>query len=318
MAGSISLSGSQQFDQDGVPLSGGLFYTFAAGTTTPQSCFQDIALTIAYPNPITLLADGRIPFFNLADGNIKIRLTDKNGVTVIAADNILVVGPSSGGGGGGGVDPTTVFQTGDLKNRYVNSTHTGWVRCNGRTVGSASSGAAERANADVQALFEFLWGADPNLTVSTGRGASANADWLANKTITLPDFRGRVLAALDDMGNSAAGRVTSGGSGITGTTLGAAGGAQAVTLNATMIPPIPVTIPANQGSHGHPGSTAPFAISNQTQAGSDSAKASSGSTGITIAANTLPAMTGTGNNGVTAAAVNKMPPAAIVSIFIKL
>jgi hypothetical protein len=42
----------------------------------------------------------------------------------------------------------------------------------------------------------------------------------------LPDLRGRVVAGKDDMGGSAAGRITAASSGITGTTLGGTGGAQ--------------------------------------------------------------------------------------------
>jgi microcystin-dependent protein len=259
MAGSISLSGSQQFDNEGVPLAGGLLYFFQSGTTTPQSAFQDTALTIPYSNPIVLGADGRVPFFYLADGNIKIRLTDDSGVTIVAADSILVIGPSAGGGGGGSVDPTTVYQTGDIKHRYGTGTHTGWVRANGRTIGSAPSGATERANADTQALFEYLWTADPILVVSTGRGASANADWVANKTIALPDFRGRVLAGNDDMGNVAANRITPGGSLITGTALGAAGGSEQIGLGATHIPAHTHSFSAttaSDGAHTHTGTTA--------------------------------------------------------------
>src|SRR5262245_53605124 len=98
MAGTINLALSQQFDMDGKPLSGGLLYFFQAGTSTPQDSFQDTALTIKWPNPIQLDASGRIPMFYLADGNIKIRLADKNGVTIIASDNLLVIGPSGGTG----------------------------------------------------------------------------------------------------------------------------------------------------------------------------------------------------------------------------
>jgi microcystin-dependent protein len=49
-------------------------------------------------------------------------------------------------------------------------------------------------------------------------------------TFNLPDLRGRALFGKDDMGGTAANRVTGGGSGIDGTTLGAAGGTQSVTL----------------------------------------------------------------------------------------
>jgi microcystin-dependent protein len=112
------------------------------------------------------------------------------------------------------------------------------VRANGRTIGSATSGATERANADTQVLFEYLWNTVPDSTlpVSTGRGASANADWLANKTITLPDLRGRTIAGLDDMGNSSSGRLTSTGLGNSATVLGGNGGSQTFTLTTTQLP----------------------------------------------------------------------------------
>lgn len=232
MAGSISLSLSQQFDEHGKPLGGGRLYFIQAGTVaTPQNAFQDTDLTIPHPNPIILDAAGRVPAFYLADGVIKVRLVSKTGVQQIVQDNLLVIGPSSGGGGGGGgVDPTTIFDTGAIKIKYGTGSLTGWVRLNGRTIGSATSGATERANADCQALFEYLWNADANLTVSGGRGAAANADWTANKTITLPDAAGRVLAGLDDMGAGARGRLTSTYFGSSATVLGATGGAENVSM----------------------------------------------------------------------------------------
>lgn len=236
MSGTISLSMSQQFDAFGKPLGGGKLFFYQAGTTTPQSAYQDSDLTIPHPNPITLDAAGRIPQFYLADGQIKIRLTNASGVQQLAADNILVVGASSGGGGGGSVDPSTVYQTGDLKPRYGTGQHDGWVRANGRTIGRATSGATERANADCQALFEYLWTADSNLAVSGGRGGSAAADWSADKTIALPDWRGRAIAGLDDMGASAAGRLTSSYFGTAATALGAAGGLENHQLTQAQLP----------------------------------------------------------------------------------
>lgn len=237
MSGSISLSLSQQFDSLGRPLNGGLLYTFAAGTTTPQSAYQDSSLTIPWPNPIVLDSAGRVPPFYLADGQIKIRLTNAAGVTQVAADNLLVVGASSGSGSAPSVDPTTIMQVGFIAPYYGTGARTGFVRLNGRTIGSATSGASERANADCQPLFEYLWGADANLSVSTGRGASANADWVANKTIALPDWRGRALAALDDMGNSAAGRLTSTYFSASPIVLGAASDNQSNFLVTSNLPP---------------------------------------------------------------------------------
>ena len=239
MAGSISLSLSQQFDELGEPLNGGLLYFFAAGTTTPQSAYQDVALTLPYPNPIVLDSAGRVPPFYLADGQIKIRLANAAGVTQVAADNLLVVGASSGAGSPPSVDATTVLATGDIKVRYGTGALSGFVRSNGRTIGSAASGASERANADCEDLFLYLWTEDANLTVSTGRGASAAADWAANKTIALPDFRGRVIAGLDDMGNSAAGRRTTTYTGVAATVLGSVSThGESHTLTAAQIPSI--------------------------------------------------------------------------------
>lgn len=219
-AGTISLSLMQQFGTDNKPLNGGKLYFFAAGTTTPQNAFQDSGLTLPWPNPITLDSTGRVPQLFFADGNIKVRLTNSAGVTQLAADNLLVVGPSSGGGGGGTVDPTTILQTGDPIWRMKVGVVTGFVRMNGRTIGSATSGATERANADTAALYDYLWQnmQDFVCPVTGGRGVSSAADFAANKPIGLPDMRGKAPFGVDDMGNSAAnvipGAVVSGGSTI--------------------------------------------------------------------------------------------------------
>jgi hypothetical protein len=188
-------------------------------------------------------ASGRLPQFFLADGLIKVRITDKNGVPQSypngsgSIDNIQVIGPSGGGGGGGTIDPTTILATGDFKDVYNTGVLTGFVRCNGRTIGSATSGATERANADTSALFSFLWNADPNLAVSGGRGASSVVDFAANKTLTLPDCRGRVLAGIDTMGNAAANRLTSTYFIGDSTTLGVSGGFESRTLLTANLPP---------------------------------------------------------------------------------
>jgi hypothetical protein len=237
MAGTIPLSLTQQFDTYGRPLAGGQLYLIQAGTvSTPQDGFQDTNLTIKMPYPITLDAAGRVPQFFLADGTIKVRLQDKAGVVQLAADSILVIGPSAGGGGGSTVDPTQLIQTGNMILRYGVGVIAGYVRLNGLTIGSATSGATERANADCQNLFQYLYGADPNLVVSGGRGVSAAADWAANKTIAIPDWRSYAFACLDDMGNTPAGRLSTSYFGSSPIILGAVGGAESFTLAAAHIP----------------------------------------------------------------------------------
>jgi hypothetical protein len=235
-AGTTPLSLVQQFDSTGAPLAGGLLYFFVAGTVaTPQNAFQDFGLTAPLSNPVTLDPTGRVPQHWLADGLIHIRLTDSAGLVYVDT-TMQVLGPSSGGGGGGGtVDPTALISTGDLKFKYATGPLPGFVRCNGLTIGNAVSGATERANADTQALFIFLYGVDPNLVVSGGRTGNALTDYNANKTITTPDMRGRVVAGLDDMGNTAAGRLTA-FTGFSATVLGNANGTEARAITLGQLP----------------------------------------------------------------------------------
>lgn len=306
---------TQQLDQFGAPLAGGHLYLIQAGTvSTPQNGFQDSALTLPWPNPIILSASGRLPQFFLADGSIKIRLTDVNGVEILVADGIIVTGASSGGGGGSPVDATTVLATGDLKCRYGTGVLAGFVRCNARTIGSATSGASERANADTQALFEYLWNTDANLTVSTGRGASSIADWSANKTIALPDWRGRALAALDDMGNSAAGRLTAAGFGVAATVLGAA---STPTETKTLLPAnLPPYTPAGSVSV-----VSAVAVTQGANLGVNPGPASgpavwtNGSTGVVTSNGTL---TGTAAPGQISTPFAIVQPTMLATVYLKL
>lgn len=55
-------------------------------------------------------------------------------------------------------------------------------------------------------------------------------------TFNIPDCRGRVIAGRDDMGGTAANRLTAGGAGINGETLGATGGAQTHQLTNAQMP----------------------------------------------------------------------------------
>jgi len=78
-----------------------------------------------------------------------------------------------------------------------------------------------------------MWNADltnTHFVVSGGRGSSALTDFSANKTITLPDLRGRVVMGLDNMGGTAAGRLTGSVAGTipTPTAIGSSGGDDAV------------------------------------------------------------------------------------------
>lgn len=147
-----------------------------------------------------------MPLFFVADGTYHVRLIDQYGVQIFDYPQIPSIGASSSGGGGTPVDPTTVFQTGDPLWLPRSGIRAGWVRMNARTIGSSTSGATERANADCQNLFLELWNdyPDAKCPVLGGRGVNAAADWGANKQITIPDMRGKGPFGLDGMGNTRA------------------------------------------------------------------------------------------------------------------
>lgn len=120
--------------------------------------------------------------------------------------------------------------TGTVIATILTTAPAGWLMFNGDTVGSASSGAT-RASADYKNLFLALWNsfANTEAAVSGGRGASASADWTANKTITLPDLRGRSIIG------------TGTGSGLTARVHGVGVGAETHVLSESEMP-----------LHGHP------------------------------------------------------------------
>lgn len=237
-AGTLPLAMAQQIDVNGRPLAGCQVSFFVAGTVaSPQNSYSDFGLS-QNPNPI-LSCDqaGRVPMFWLADGLVHVRMTDAAGTPVIDT-TMQVLGPSSGGGGGGGtVDPTTILSTGDMKIKYGTGPLPGFARSNGLTIGNVASGGTERANADTQALFIYLYGVDSSLVVSGGRTGNALNDFNAGKTIAMPDWRGYAIAALGDMGNSDAGRLTVPYFGCSGIVLGCAGGTESRTLTLPQLPP---------------------------------------------------------------------------------
>lgn len=118
------------------------------------------------------------------------------------------------------------FTTGDVKLTLKTTADTGWVLMNDGTIGNASSGATTRANADTEQLFTLIWNntANSDCAVSGGRGASASADFAANKTIALPKALGRALAGYGA------------GSGLTSRALAAITGTETHTLTTAEIP----------------------------------------------------------------------------------
>lgn len=94
-----------------------------------------------------------------------------------------------------------VFTTGDFKMSLNPNTPTGWASCNDGTIGNSLSGS-NTIGLRTKALFELIWTGVNNTLCpifnSDGtpgtRGMSAEADYNANKRLSLTKALGRVLA----------------------------------------------------------------------------------------------------------------------------
>ena len=80
---------------------------------------------------------------------------------------------------------SSVWSTGDVKLTFKTVADTGWIIAGTNiTIGNTGSGATH-AGADYEALYLLLWAnvSDTYAPVTTGRGATAAADWAALKPL---------------------------------------------------------------------------------------------------------------------------------------
>lgn len=77
--------GWQFFDDNGDPLSGGLVYTYAGGTTTPLATYTSSSGTTPHTNPIVLDAAGKVP-----GGEIWLDYSKKYKFVVKTSTNVLL------------------------------------------------------------------------------------------------------------------------------------------------------------------------------------------------------------------------------------
>jgi len=271
------------------------------------------------PNPMSTDLNGRLPLFYLADGQIHLRLTDPLGVVIFDELYMMVLGPSSSGGGGGvSVDPTTIASTGDCKWRPTGEVLAGWVKADGSSVGSPISGATQRANADTQNLYLWLWQNFPQskCPVVGGRGSNALSDFQSNAPIGVFDMRGRAAVGCDGMSNINAGRLTrsnitsGGGDGVN--TPSATGGEANHLLLVSEAPP-------GQYTYSDPGH-----LHHQVIPGAQSAIGAAGGGLPAVAFTATPPDTKSATTGITlidnagGQIHNNMPPFMLGSWFVKL
>ena len=85
--------GQQFFDDNGVPLAGGLIYTYQAGSSTPLATYTTNGGTIANSNPIVLDASGRVPqeIWLFTGFSYKFVLKNADDVLIQTLDNIYPI-----------------------------------------------------------------------------------------------------------------------------------------------------------------------------------------------------------------------------------
>jgi microcystin-dependent protein len=121
-------NGQQFFDNNGLPLNGGLLYTYQAGSSTPLTTYTDIGGSIANANPIVLDTSGRSSneVWLTYGFNYKFVLKTSAGVTIGTYDNIYgIVGVQAAVG--------TTIPAGMISLWYgsIGSVPTGWYLCDG-------------------------------------------------------------------------------------------------------------------------------------------------------------------------------------------
>lgn len=84
--------GSQFFDNNGSPLSGGKIYSYEAGTTTPLATYTSSSGNTAHTNPIVLDSAGRVPsggeIWNQYTSLYKFVVKTSDDVTIATYDNV--------------------------------------------------------------------------------------------------------------------------------------------------------------------------------------------------------------------------------------
>lgn len=289
-------SGTVEFDNNAVKAAGCEAYFFSGGTTTPLTVYEDADETTPHDHPLVADANGRWPLvFIPYTASYDEKIVTSGGTQLSYHQEIPNADPVEASEAA--VEDYELYQTGDWKITADTGDKEGYVRANGRTIGNSASGATERANDDTEDLFTFLWNKHANgiLAVSGGRGASAAADFAANKTIAIYNARSASIVFADDMGNSAAG-LGYGGSFTTGnaTTTGSVGGANTHTLTESEIVAHQHTgTTQTEGAHTHAisitsgaGSAHSHAISIISDPGSAHSHAVSGTTGTESATHT--------------------------------
>lgn len=207
----------------------------AAGSIIDDSIYWDFivnlpttftALATLFDNSHTALATNNVQgaidliFDNVAGAYVSNNITYDHAISGLAANNVkaaldeidaTVDSHAISIAANAAAIASGTISTGFWQWRPTSQILAGWTIQNGTTIGDASSGASQRANADTAAQFSHLWDnfSNSECPVSGGRGANAAADYAAHKTIQTVDMRGTFGGlGVDTMGGSASTRLT--------------------------------------------------------------------------------------------------------------
>jgi microcystin-dependent protein len=121
-------NGQQFFDNNGLPLAGGLIYTYQAGSSTLLTTYTTVNGTIANTNPIVLDANGRLPneIWMLTGYSYKFIIQTSAAVTLQTLDNLYPILQSAPA-----VSATFIAGMIMLWSGSLGSVPSGWVLCDG-------------------------------------------------------------------------------------------------------------------------------------------------------------------------------------------
>ena len=122
------LNGVNILGATGLPLSGGLIYTYQAGSSTALPTYIDNSGNVANPNPIVLNPDGRTPneIWLNAGFSYKFQIQTSLGVIIQTLDNLYGIPQSTSGGGSNLPSGCIVIWSG-----AIGSVPTGYTLCDG-------------------------------------------------------------------------------------------------------------------------------------------------------------------------------------------
>lgn len=227
-------------------------------------------------------------------------LHEPKGVAAATAGQVYI---SNGSGSGTWTDTgatvgSSSFSTGDLKPTWKLTADSGWIMCDDGTIGDLSSGATTLASATTASLYAVLWNnfANTEAAVSTGRGASAAADFASHKTIALPKMLGRVYG------------VAGAGAGLTSRAMGKATGSEQITQ---------ANLPACTFTVTDPGHTHNVQANDFTNSGNATVR---GAGGTSTVYNNVPTLSGTTGISVTSggSGTSYVQPTVFLKMMVKL